>query len=92
MKTEKADQITTVALMYDGENAPTITAKGNGHIGEEILRIAKENNIPLHEDAELVQLLSQLELGDEIPRALYITIAQVIAFAYIISGKYNNQP
>jgi len=46
---EKADQITTVALMYDGENAPTITAKGNGHIGEEILRIAKENNIPISE-------------------------------------------
>ncbi len=91
MKTEKADIITTVALMYDGENAPTITAKGSGHIGAEILRIAEENNIPLHEDAELVQLLSQLELGDEIPRALYITIAQVIAFAYIISGKHNNQ-
>jgi len=87
MKTDKPAQITTVALMYDGENAPTVTAKGTGHIAEEILRIAEEHNIPLHEDAELVQLLSQLELGDEIPRALYVTIAQVIAFAYIISGK-----
>jgi len=89
MKTDKADQVTTVALMYDGENAPTVTAKGSGHIAEEILRIAEESNIPLHEDAELVQLLSQLELGDEIPRALYVTIAQVISFAYIISGKRN---
>ncbi len=87
MKTEKPDQITTVALMYDGENTPTVTAKGSGHIAEEILKIASENNIPLHEDADLVQLLSQLELGDEIPRALYVTVAQVIAFAYVISGK-----
>ncbi|HED39104.1 MAG TPA: flagellar protein FhlB [Chromatiales bacterium] len=87
MKREDIEQITTVALVYDGENAPTVTAKGSGHVAEEILRIANENNIPLHEDAELVQLLSQLSLGDEIPRALYVTIAQVIAFAYIISGK-----
>ena len=87
MKREDVEQITTVALVYDGENAPTVTAKGSGHVAEEILMIANENNIPLHEDAELVQLLSQLSLGDEIPRALYVTIAQVIAFAYIISGK-----
>jgi len=91
MNTKKTEQITTVALLYDGENAPTVTAKGSGHIAEEILKIAQEHNIPLHEDAELAQLLSQLELGDEIPRALYVTIAQVIAFAYIISGKHSNQ-
>jgi len=90
MRTNNAEPITTVALMYDGDNAPTITAKGSGHIAEEILKIAEEHNIPLHEDAELAQLLSQLELGDEIPRALYVTIAQVIAFAYIISEKHNN--
>jgi len=91
MNTEKGEQVTTVALLYDGENAPTVTAKGSGHVAEEILKIAKEHNIPLHEDAELAQLLSQLELGDEIPRALYVTIAQVIAFAYIISGKRSNR-
>ncbi len=87
MKPTNPEQITTVALVYDGENAPIVTAKGSGHVAEEILKIAHEHNIPLHEDAELVQLLSQLELGDEIPRALYVTIAQVIAFAYVVSGK-----
>jgi len=91
MNTDKREQVTTVALLYDGENTPTVTAKGSGHIAEEILKIAQEHNIPLHEDAELAQLLSQLELGDEIPRALYVTIAQVIAFAYIISGKRGNR-
>jgi len=89
MKTEHPKQPVTVALVYDGENAPTITAKGSGHVAEEILKIARENDIPLHEDADLVQLLSRLELGDEIPRALYITVAQVIAFAYLISGKHT---
>lgn len=87
MSNEKEQPVTTVALTYDGENAPVVTAKGEGHVAAEILRIAEEHDIPLHEDAELVQLLAQLELGDEIPRALYVTVAQVIAFAYIISGK-----
>lgn len=87
MSNQPPKPITTVALMYDGEHAPTVTAKGSGHIAEEILRLANEHNIPLHEDGDLAQLLTQLELGDEIPQSLYVTVAQVIAFAYMISGK-----
>jgi len=85
----KSDQkdVSTVALRYDGDSAPRVTAKGKGFIAEEILAIAREHDIPLYEDPELVSLLSQLELGDEIPRSLYMAVAEVIAFAYSISGK-----
>lgn len=76
-----------IALHYDGESAPSVTAKGYGDVAKEIYRIAKENNIPLHEDAELAGLLSRLDVGDEIPRNLYIAVAEVIAFAYMVSGK-----
>lgn len=79
-----------VALHYDGDNAPVVTAKGHGEIAQHIYDIAREHNVPLHEDAELVQLLSQLDLGDEIPRVLYIAVAEVIAFAYLVSGKYKD--
>jgi flagellar biosynthesis protein len=79
-----------VALHYDGANTPVVTAKGHGEIARHIYKIAREHNVPLHEDAELVQLLSQLDLGDEIPRALYIAVAEVIAFAYLVSGKYKD--
>ena len=79
-----------VALHYDGNNTPTVTAKGHGEIARHIYKIAKEHDVPLHEDAELVQLLSQLDLGDEIPRALYVAVAEVIAFAYLVSGKYRD--
>ena len=85
-KTDQKD-VSTVALKYDGEGAPRVTAKGKGYIAEEILAIAREHNIPMYEDPELVRLLSQLELGDEIPRSLYLAVAEVIAFAYFISGK-----
>ncbi len=77
-----------VALLYDGENAPRITAKGQGELAEQIIALAEECGVPLHEDRELVALLSQIPLGDEIPESLYVAIAHVISFAYIISGKF----
>lgn len=80
-----------VALHYDGSNAPTVTAKGQGELARQIYRIAQQHDIPLHEDAELVALLARLELGDEIPRMLYVAVAEVIAFAYLISGRFPAQ-
>ena len=83
-----------VALFYDGETTPRVTARGSGALAEEIIRIAREHGVPLHEDRDLLVLLSQLELGDEIPRELYVAVAEVIAFAYMLRGKVpdNWQP
>lgn len=71
-----------VALFYDGEDAPTITAKGHGLEAEEIIRLALENNVPLCDNPPLVELLSHMELGDTIPQELYVAVAHIIAFAY----------
>jgi flagellar biosynthesis protein len=76
-----------VALRYDGTGAPQVTAKGQGLVAEQILKLAKEHGVPLYEDGALVELLSRLDLGEEIPRSLYVAVAQVIAFAYWVSGK-----
>lgn len=76
-----------VALEYEGEGAPRVTAKGSGHIAEQILESAKTHNIPIQEDPELVELLSQVALDDEIPAVLYEAVAQVLIFAYELSGK-----
>ena len=76
-----------VALHYDGAGAPRVTAKGSGPVAEQILALAREHGIPLHEDPELVALLGRLDLGAEIPRALYVAVAEVIAFAYYLSGR-----
>jgi flagellar biosynthesis protein len=84
---EREDILRAVALQYDGDNAPIVTASGEGAIAEEILRIAREHNIPLREDALLAELLSDLNLGEEIPPMLYRVIAEVIAYAYLVSGK-----
>jgi flagellar biosynthesis protein len=76
-----------VALHYDGESAPRVTAKGQGELAERILALAQEHGIPLHDDPELAAILTQIPLGDEIPETLYLVIAEVIAFAYMVSGK-----
>jgi len=76
-----------VALKYDGQHAPTITAKGSGQLAQEIIDLAIANDIPLDNNPELVKILSSIPLGEEIPEALYIAVAEVIAFAYILSDK-----
>ncbi len=76
-----------VALQYDGENAPRVTASGRNQVAEEIVRLAREHDIPLQENEPLAGLLAKVELGEEIPTALYLAVAQVIAFAYQLSGK-----
>lgn len=80
-------QPTAVALEYDGTSAPRVTAKGRGEIAQRILALAEENDIPLHEDPDLVTLLSQLDLGMEIPTNLYVAVAEVLAFTYTMSGR-----
>lgn len=76
-----------VALFYNGETAPRLSAKGNNDIAEKIIAIAAKHNIPVREEPELVNVLSRLKLGDEIPRELYVAIAEIIAFAYMLKGK-----
>jgi flagellar biosynthesis protein len=84
---KKKKPTTAVALHYDGKEAPRVTAKGTGELAEQIIALAKEHGIPLQEDAALISLLAKLDLGDEIPQALYTAVAEIIAFAYILNGK-----
>ena len=76
-----------VALRYDGAGAPRVTAKGEGHIAEQIAKLARANDIPMYADPDLARLLSSVGLGAQIPRALYVAVAEVIAFAYRVSGR-----
>ena len=84
----KQQQPIAIALEYDGDNAPQVTAKGSGSVAEKIIEIAKQNNVSLHEDEALIEILAQLELGDEIPDNVYRAVAEVIAFIYIVKGKF----
>lgn len=71
-----------VALHYDGNDAPRVTAKGGGEIAQRIIEAAQEHGIPLEEDPALVGLLYNVELGDQIPETLYLVVAELLAFIY----------
>ena len=77
-----------VALTYDGSSAPRVVAKGAGELAEKIIATAQQHGVPLQPDLDLVRLLAQLDLGDEIPETLYRCVAQIIAFAYRLRGRY----
>lgn len=80
---------TAVALHYSGQGAPRVTAKGEGQTAERIVALAEEHGIPISENQELVNLLSRIGLGEEIPPLLYVAVAEVLSFAYSLSGKYD---
>ena len=73
------------------DSAPKIVAKGSGAIAERILEIAKEHNVPLKEDRQLVEILSKLDLYQEIPPDLYKAVAEVLAFVYKMTKKGGNR-
>jgi flagellar biosynthesis protein len=79
------------ALHYDKQHAPTISASGEGMSAQEIIALAEKYGVPLYEHPELAKYLCQLPLGSEIPRELYYVIAEIIAFAYILTGKQPDQ-
>jgi len=78
-----------VALRYNAESdaAPRVIAKGDRHLAERIIAIAKENGVPIHEDPDLVALLAALDIDREIPSALYRAVAEVLAFVYSVNER-----
>ena len=88
MANHESDKPTkAVALTYDGERAPFVSASATSELAEEILNIAREHEVPIYENQQLVETLALLEVGDEIPELLYRTIAEIIAFVYMLKGK-----
>ena len=70
------------------ENAPTIIAKGFGDLADEIVNLARQNGVLVHEDPYLSDFLATLDLGQEIPEQLYHVIAELISFSYVLQGKF----
>jgi flagellar biosynthesis protein len=69
------------------DSAPTLVAKGRGLVADKIVALAKEHGIPIHEDQNMVEILSTLNLYEEIPPDLYKAVAELLAFIYKMSSK-----
>ncbi|MDF2924760.1 MAG: FlhB domain protein [Paenibacillaceae bacterium] len=86
-KEQEPDRIAVkkaVALKYapNKSKAPVVVAKGKGQVAESILNLAKESGVPVQEDASLVEVLSKLDIEQEIPGELYQLVAEILSFVY----------
>lgn len=98
----KADVVITnpthyaCALRYkpeEGDEAPTLVAKGVDAVAMRIREVATEHNIPLYEDPPLArQLFKDVELDQPIPLALYEVVAKVMAFVMSLKDKKSHTP
>ncbi len=72
------------ALKYDinKDNAPLLIAKGEGWLAQKIIEKAKEDNIPLEKDQDIIDVLVNMNIGQEIPPELYRAIAEIFSFIY----------
>lgn len=91
----KKDETTRIAaaLKYDPKKdaAPVLAAKGRGFVAEKIIEIAKKNRVPIKEDPNLVQILSKLEIDEQIPPVLYKAVAEILAFVYSLNEKLRGE-
>jgi len=89
----KKQQPGAVALTYDSgkERAPRVAATGRGAMAEKIIQIAREHNIHIHNDPDLLEMLSQLDLNREIPACLYEVVAELLAFIYLLNSEESKK-
>ena len=82
-----------VALHYDRDQdfAPRLVAKGQERVAEKILDLARKHNVPIHCDHDLVEVLSQLDLEEMIPKEVFVIVAEILAFVYGL-GRPNSAP
>ena len=77
-----------LSVLYDGKSAPHIAAKGYSELADQIIERAKDEGLLIHKDVHLFNYLQTLDVGQEIPPTMYVIIAELIAFSYVIRGKF----
>ena len=70
-----------VALQYGaGDDAPVVVASGMGYMAERIVEVAADNGVPIYEDNSLATILTQMQLGQEIPPELYQAVVEIYLY------------
>mgnify|MGYP000673678312 FL=1 len=89
-----SDKDQALALFYDGGQAPVISDQRSGEAAQKLIEQALELGIPIYENPQLLEQLSELQMGQQVPPELYQLIAEILAFAFFIQGKApaNYQP
>jgi flagellar biosynthesis protein len=90
---KRQKQTKAVAIRYNEKesSAPKVIASGKGTVADKIIEVAREAGIHIQQDTNLVELLSKVEIGREIPVDLYQTVAEILAFVYRVNNKFRDK-
>jgi flagellar biosynthesis protein len=82
-----------VALKYERgkDEAPVVAAKGKGYVAEQIIELAKANNVEIRRDTDLVTLLEKLDINTPIPLEAYAAVAEILAYVYKANDKARSR-
>ncbi len=78
-----------IAIQYDDkfESAPSVCAKGQDDLAQNIIGIAKEHHVPIIRNVPLAHSLYKVGIGDEIPEDLYDAVAEVLNWVYSLEEE-----
>ena len=87
-KNKKIDR--AVALHYDHQpgSAPKVVASGCGEVAQKIIVLARQAGVDIVEDADLLEVLAKVPIGQEIPAALFQAVAEILAFVYQANNRF----
>ncbi len=90
---KRKNKKSAVSIKYSPpkDKAPKVTAKGEGLIAERIIAKAQEHKVPIKEDPDLVEVLSGVDINQEIPSSVYQVVAELLAFVYKLNDQYKTQ-
>lgn len=93
MNKDKKEPTIATVIKYDNKknSAPRVTARGRGFTAEKIIELAKKHGVPIKEDPALAQILSRLDIDEEIPSELYKVVAEILAFVYSVNERYRDE-
>ena len=82
----RRNSLEAVASEYGANQAPVVTAKGQGELAQRILDEARAQGIYVAQDPALLAMLSRLDIEQEIPPQLYAAVAVILSWAYWLKG------
>jgi flagellar biosynthesis protein len=82
---------TSLEYNQEKDNAPRVTSYGIGNNAKKIIQIAKENDILIKKDEDLLNMLSVIELNQEIPTELYKAVGEIFGYVYNLTNKENEK-
>jgi len=82
-----ANQVAVAVQDKNGAGAPEITAAARGALAEKIMQIAFDNDIKVRQDADLAEILAEMELDCPVPTEALMAIAEILSYVYRANGE-----